>query len=106
MIHNSISILKTHESIKPEAKRNFGDKIHAKRNNFLNEFINEEKDFSIINTKKSNKSNEKIKLEDGISICIIKSHGEKRIKKFLHLPDFEIFVIKVLFYFLFLRLLI
>lgn len=40
-------------------------------------------------------SENKIKLEDGISINIIKSHGDQRIKKFFHVPDFEIYVIKV-----------
>ena len=52
---------------------------------------------STINT--NNKMN-KIKLEDGISINIIKSHGDKRIKKFFHIPDFEIYVIKVINYLL------
>lgn len=40
-------------------------------------------------------NNNKIKLEDGISINIIKSHGDQRIKKFFHILDFEIYVIKV-----------
>ena len=52
---------------------------------------------STINT--NNKMN-KIKLEDGISINIIKSHGDQRIKKFFHIPDFEIYVIKVIIYLL------
>jgi len=80
----------------PNANRNYGDKIIEKKNDFLTEFISESE--SVFN--------DKIKLEDGISINVIKSHGEKRIKKFLHVPDFEIYVIKVLSLFLFLRLLI
>jgi len=54
-------------------------KIDLNFNNNFNNFNNENK----------------IKLEDGISINIIKSHGDQRIKKFFHIPDFEIYVIKV-----------
>ncbi len=75
--------------------------MQGKNNYFLTEFITElNKDFNWKSDPKTAAATSNcIKLEDGISINIIKSHGEKRIKKFLHIPDFEIYVIKVLFIF-------
>jgi hypothetical protein len=35
-----------------------------------------------------------IRLEDGITLSIIKSNSESRVKKFFHLPNFEIYSIK------------
>lgn len=47
------------------------------------------------NTEKKEKKFHKIRLEDGISINILKTHGEKKIKKFFHIPNFEIYLVKV-----------
>lgn len=51
--------------------------------------------FYIQNTEKKEKKFHKIRLEDGISINILKTHGEKKIKKFFHIPNFEIYLVKV-----------
>ena len=51
--------------------------------------------FYIQNTEKKEKKFHKIRLEDGISINILKTHGEKKIKKFFQIPNFEIYLLKV-----------
>ena len=101
LIHNSVNISRTHESFLPKIKNNLEETEEGK--NVLTEFNYNSNDILSNNgnnntnslNKEKNKST-KIKLEDGISISIIKSHGEKRIKKFFHVPDFEIYVIKVI----------
>ena len=79
----------------PKIKKNLDDNEERNNNNLLSEFNNQNEFALSQNAEKSRKV--KIKLEDGISINIVKSHGEKRIKKFLHIPDFEIYIIKVKF---------
>lgn len=98
LIQNSTNISKFQENkFLPEVKRNFGERCQGtKTNNFITEFIGDSNEKIEKNKPKhDNNINDNIRLEDGISINIIKSHGEKRIKKFLHVPDFNIYVIKV-----------
>lgn len=96
LIQNSVNISRTHDSFLPKLKKNLDDNEDGKNNNILTEFNYDAKEIYSRNLEKN--KNPKIKLEDGISINIIKSHGEKRIKKFLHIPDFEIYIIKVCLY--------
>jgi len=93
-IHNNSIASKTHESFLPKMKKNLGENEERKNdNNLLAEFNNQHQFALSQNAERPKKF--KIKLEDGISVIIVKSHGEKRIKKFLHIPDFEIYIIKV-----------
>jgi len=91
-----VNISRTHDSFLPKIKKNLDENEYEKNNNILTEFNYDAKDLYSRNLEKN--KNPKIKLEDGISINIIKSHGEKRIKKFLHIPDFEIYIIKVILF--------
>jgi len=92
LIQNSVNISRTHDSFLPK-NRNLQENEDGKNNNILTEINYKENEDYIKNRKINNQV--KIKLEDGISIKIINSQGEKRIKKFLHIPDFEIYTIKV-----------
>jgi len=96
LLHNSVNISKTHESFLPKMKKNSQEKDIASQNNnnilFTESYLKSE-----VNQKKNLEINRyiDIRLEDGVSINVIKSQGEKRIKKFLHIPDFEIYILKV-----------
>jgi hypothetical protein len=95
LIENSVNISRTHDSFLPKMKKNLEENEEVKNEIILTEFNYDGKETYSGHIEKN--KNPKIKLEDGISINIIKSHGEKRIKKFLHIPNFEIYVIKVFF---------
>lgn len=79
------SISRTHDSFFPKIKNTFD--------------IEEDKDKNY--NKKSNSSNttsnfvNNIRMEDGISINILKNIGNLKIKKFFHIPSFDIYIIKV-----------
>lgn len=93
LIHNNSNVSRTHESFLPKIKKSLNEDEERNKENLLSE-SNKQHQFALSqNTERPRKV--RIKLEDGISLNIVKSHGEKRIKKFLHIPDFEIYIIKV-----------
>jgi len=74
-------------------KNNLDRNEERNKNNSLSKFDNQHE--FVLSQNMEKPRTVLIKLEDGISLNIVKSHGEKRIKKFLHIPDFEIYIIKV-----------
>ena len=94
LLHNNSNVSRTHESFLPKMKKNLNGDEERNNFNLLSEFNNQQEYALSQNAERPRKV--KIKLEDGISLNIVKSHGEKRIKKFLHIPDFEIYIIKVI----------
>ena len=102
---NKVNLDKKDLQIFSEERKVFNTEDNNNNNNNNNEinpadFITNNKgerkiDLNFNNNFNNFNNENKIKLEDGISINIIKSHGDQRIKKFFHIPDFEIYVIKV-----------
>lgn len=96
--HNE-NILKTNEQFLTNYRKNIDFNLESKNINIMTENSFMPITVTDYNHKNNidseiNKSSD-IRLEDGISINIIKSHGEKRIKTFFHIPDFEMYIVKV-----------
>lgn len=102
---NKLNLNLSKKQIYSEERKVFNTEVNERENNFNNfevnpaDFITNKGKINVnMNNYMENKIDKNkslIKLEDGISINIIKSHGDQRVKKFFHIPDFEIYVIKV-----------
>ena len=86
MANTSTNVSRTHESFFPKIKNSF--EIDQAENSI---------------NKKSNSNNttgtnlfQSLRLEDGVSLNILKNTKNSKIKMFFHASSFEIFIIKVI----------
>lgn len=99
-LSNRNSISRTHDSFFPKIKSSF--EMHDdeppsevnKKFNSNNVIMNVMSPGKKSNELSTSNSCGNIKLEDGISLSLINNNGNKRIKKFFHLPNFEIYSIR------------
>lgn len=103
-INNNINTSRTHDSFFPKIKNSFELDENENHLSEINKKFNSNN--VIINMNKNNNHNNRIskdleslytnniKLEDGISLSIIKNNTNYRVKKFFSVPNFEIYFIK------------